>query len=100
MGGMTFSIQSIPCFADFPLPICVALFLLLFALSQAASLILVVWGVLLVSGWQKDYVQSLFACMLLFALPPTLKLLGFGPAAWFSLYPFYAWPEIVFTWGH
>lgn len=100
MEGMGFSVQSIPCFADFPLPISTAAFLLLAALSQAASLIIVSWGVLLLSHWRKDYVQTLFASALLFALPLTLTLLGFEPAGWFSVYPLYAWPSLIFPCGN
>lgn len=95
MGGMGFPVQSIPCYENFPLPICMAAFLLLAALSQAASLVIVSWGVLALSRWRKDYVQTLFAAAVLFALPLTLKLLGFEPAGWFSLYPLYAWTTFL-----
>lgn len=99
MGGTGFPIQSIPCCAGFPLRIPAAVFILLAALSQAASLVLVTWGVLLVSRWRKDYVQTLFVSAVLFALPLALKLLGIAPAGWFSVYPLYAWTRVFSAGG-
>lgn len=95
MGGSGFPVQDLPCCAEFPLRMPVAVFLLLAALSQAFSLILVSWGVLLLSGWRRDYVQTLFFSAVLFVLPLLLKLLGLAPAGWFSLYPLYAWTELL-----
>ena len=91
MGGTGLPVQNIPCCAGFPLRIPAAVFILLAALSQALSLVLVTWGVLLVSRWRKDYVQTLFISAVLFALPLALKLLGIAHAGWFSVYPLYAW---------
>ena len=96
MGGMSFPVQDIPCCAGFPLRMSAGAFLLLMALSQALGLMLVSLGVLLLSGWRKDYVQTLFVSAVLFALPLTLKLLGFEPAGWFSVYPLYAWTALLF----
>lgn len=96
MDGMGFPVQELSCCAGFPLRMPIAVFLLLAALSQAASLILVSWGVLLLSGWRRDYVQTLFFSAVLFALPLMLKLLGFAPAGWFSVYPLYAWTALLF----
>lgn len=95
MRGMGFPVQSIPCCADFPLRMPVAVFLLLAALSQAISLVILACGVLLISRWRKDYVQTLFVSGVLFALPPALKLLGLAPAGWFSVYPLYAWTALL-----
>lgn len=96
MGGMGFAVQSIPCFADFPIKMPAALFLLLAVLSQAAGLVLAALGVLLLSWWRKDYVQTLFVSAVFFVLPLALKFLGFAPAGWFSVYPLYDWPGIMF----
>lgn len=68
-----------------------AAFLLLFILSQVSCLVIVTLGVLLISIWRKNCLQTIFFSLLIFAMPLILKLLGFEFAKWFSLYPLYAW---------
>lgn len=93
--GLLFPVNQIPFFGNFPQGISVAAFLVLFVLSQAASLIPVTLGVIFLSGWRKDYVQTVFFSLLFFGAPLLLKLLGFDFAGWFSVYPLYAWTEML-----
>lgn len=91
MRGLGFTVTNIPAWGSFPLPIPTAVFLLLFILSQAASLVIVTLGVLLLSMWRRDHIQTIFFSALIFAAPLVLMLLGFDFAKWFSVYPFYTW---------
>ena len=52
---------------------------------------IVTLGILLISIWRKDYPQTIFFSLLVFAMPLILKLPGFEFAKWFSPYPLYAW---------
>ncbi len=91
MHGLGFMVDIIPAWDDFPLQIPMAAFLFLFILSQAASLVIVTLGILLISIWRKDCLQTIFFSLLVFAMPLILKLLGLEFAGWFSVYPLYAW---------
>lgn len=91
MHGLTFSSGDIPYCRQFGLPLPVWGFLALHILTQMLTLTVVAIGVLLISYWRKDPVQTWLFGVLLFAVPLVFKLLGFSAAEAFSLYPFYAW---------
>lgn len=93
--GLGFPADNIPYCSNMPSWMPVAVFLLLSVMSQAASLVLVTMGVCLLSCWRRDSIQTVFFALLLFALPLTLKLLGFAFAGWFSVYPLYAWTTLL-----
>lgn len=88
------SIQTIPHFTKFGVPLSIGLFFLLFVLSQIAAMVLAASVTLALSMWRKNQVQTVFFALLVLVLPVLLKLLGFEIAKWFSLYPLYAWIEI------
>ena len=51
---------------------------------------LIAAAVLLLSGWRKNYAQTVFFCFVLLCAPVVLAALGFPSARFFSLYPVYA----------
>ncbi len=83
--------QSIPHFSGFALPVPILCFILLFALSQVLSVVLVTLITMTISVWRKNQAQTVFFALLVLAVPMLLKLLGFEIAKWFSLYPLYGW---------
>lgn len=91
MHGLEFPADNISYCSSFPVRMPLVCFLLLAALSQAVSMVIVTLGVVLLSGWRKSYVQTIFFALLLFASPLMLKLLGFEFAGQFSVYPLYSW---------
>ncbi|WP_276947763.1 hypothetical protein [Acetatifactor muris] len=91
MHGLAFSAADIPYCRQFGLALPVWGLLALHILSQMLTLTVVAIGVLLISYWRKEPVQTWLFGVLLFAVPLALKLLGFSAAEAFSLYPFYAW---------
>ena len=91
MHGLAFSAADIPYCRQFGLALPVWGLLALHILSQMLTLTAVVIGVLLISYWRKEPVQTWLFGVLLFAVPLALKLLGLSAAEAFSLYPLYAW---------
>lgn len=93
MHGLEVPADNIPYYNGFPVEMPIACFLLLAVGAQSLSLAIVTLGVILLSGWRRSYVQTVFFALLLFAMPLILKLLGFEFAGWFSVHPLYSWME-------
>ncbi len=95
MHSLGASIQSIPHFAEFVLPLPIGCFLLLFLLSQIAALLVVTAVTLALSVWRENQAQTIFFALQILAVPIVVKLLGFELAKWFSVYPLYAWTGML-----
>ncbi len=89
------TIRNIPYFSAFAVSLPVGCFLILFLLSQIVAAVLVTWLTMVVSGWRKNQVQTIFFALLFLAVPMLLKLLGFSFAGWASLYPLYGWTGML-----
>lgn len=95
MHGLYAPAKNIPYCSSFPQGLPLAFFLLLFVLAQILSLAVTALGVLLISEWRRDYIQTIFFAVVIFAAPLVLKLLGFAFAGWFSFYPLYSWTALL-----
>lgn len=91
MHGFSFAVNNIPCFQELPFHISVGGFVLLFLLSQVLSALIITAAVIFVSMWRKNYIQTLFFSILIFAVPLVLAILGFDFAKLLSVYPIYSW---------
>lgn len=69
-----------------PIPVFIALMIIL----QMLAIMIVTGILLLISQKLKSGAGTLFVGLTLFAVPPTLAVMGLDFAKWFSLYPFYA----------
>lgn len=93
--GFDTDIRNIPYFAETAVSLPIGVFILLFVFLQVAAAVLVVLLTIALSVWRKNQAQTIFFALLFLELPIVLKLLGFEIAKWFSLYPLYAWIEIL-----
>lgn len=91
MQGFSFAVNNIPYFQDLPFNISVGGFVILFLLSQILSALIITAVVILISMWRKNYIQTLFFNILIFAVPLVLTILGFDFAKLLSVYPIYSW---------
>ncbi len=92
MGEMLAGIRNIPQYRDFSLDIPVFVFLLLTVSVQMAAVQILSFVIFCLSGWRKNYFQTLFLALLLFAVPLALAEMGLDVMQWFSLWPVYGWP--------
>ncbi len=91
MHGFSFSVNTIPYFQELPFHISVGKFVILFLLSQILSVLIITSAVILISMWRKNYIQTIFFSLLIFAVPLILAILGFDFAKLLSVYPIYSW---------
>lgn len=95
MHSLSASVLNIPRYTELAVSFPIILFVLLFALSQIVSAILVALITTVLSLWRKNQVQAVFFALLFLAVPLILNLLGFEAAKWFSLYPLYRGNEVI-----
>lgn len=91
MHGFSFSVNTIPYFQELPFHISIGGFVILFLLSQILSALIITSAVILISMWRKNYIQTVFFSLLIFAVPLILAILGFDFAKLLSVYPIYSW---------
>ena len=89
--GLLYSAQSLPVYQNVPQFIPVLGLLILKALFQMATGLLLTIVILLLSGWRKNHVQTMFFGFVLLCAPIILAVLGFTFAQYFSLYPVYTY---------
>lgn len=87
-------IRSIPAFEHISINMSILCFTIFVIISQMISIMIVALLVMLISGWQKNNMQSLFFGLVVLVIPMVLKLMGFDFAGYLSIYPFYAWTGI------
>ncbi len=87
--GLFYSGQSIPFYQNMPRFMPVIALLVLKLLIQVATGLLLTFAVMLLSGWRKSHVQTMFFGFLLLCAPVILAVLGFTFAQYLSLYPIY-----------
>ena len=92
MGEMLADIRNIPQYRDFFLDLPIFVFLILTVSVQIAAAQMMSFVILCLSGWRKNYFQTLFLALLLFAVPLALAEMGLDVMQWFSLWPVYGWP--------
>ncbi len=85
------TVNTIPYFQELPFHISVGKFVILFLLSQILSVLIITSAVILISMWRKNYIQTIFFSLLIFAVPLILAILGFDFAKLLSVYPIYSW---------
>ena len=88
--GLFYPAQSIPTYQDAPRFMPILGLLILKMLLQAAAGLFLAFIVLLLSGWRKNHVQTMFWGFTLLCAPVILAVLGFPFTQYFSLYPIYA----------
>ena len=89
MNSMTIPIQSIPAFENIQFHMSVIIFVTLAVLLQMLLIMGVALATIIISGWRKNDMQSMFFGMLILVVPLVLKLMGFDFADWFSISPLY-----------
>ena len=90
MNSMTIPIQSIPAFENIQFRMSVIIFATLAALLQMLLIMNVALATIIISGWRKNDMQSMFFGLLILVIPLVLKLMGFDFADCFSIYPLYS----------
>ena len=68
----------------------VIIFVTLAALLQMLLIMGVALATIIISGWRKNDMQSMFFGLLILVITLVLKLMGFDFAGWFSIYPPYS----------
>lgn len=94
MAEITAGIQSIPQYENSPLNIPVGGVLIIALFVQTAAVGLISSLILLLSKWRKNYFQTLFLSLLLFAVPLILAEMGLDIMKWFSVWVIYGWTGI------
>ena len=95
MGEMLAGIRNIPQYRDFFLDMPIFVFLILAVSVKMAAAQIMSFVILCLSGWRKNYFQTLFLALLLFAVPLALAEMGLDVMQWFSLWPVYGWPGVL-----
>ena len=88
--GWSSAVQNIPLYFEVRVGMPIWLFFLMAVLCQILAIWIVGGIVLLLSGWRKSYLQTVFLGLLLLAVPAALAIMGFDFAKWVSLYPLYS----------
>ena len=89
--SFSFSANSIPYFQELPFSVSVGGLVIFFLLSQILSTLFITIAVILISMWRKNYIQTVFFGILIFAVPLIFSILGFNFAKLLSVYPIYSW---------
>ena len=90
MNSMIIPVQSIPAFENLPFRMPMIIFITLAVLLQMLLIMGIALATIIISGWRKNDMQSLFFGLLILVIPLVLKLMGFDFAGWFSIYPLYS----------
>ena len=90
MNSVIIPVQSIPAFENLPFCMPVIIFVTLAALLQMLLIMGITLATIIISGWKKNDMQSLFFGLLILVIPLVLKLMGFDFAGWVSIYPLYS----------
>lgn len=87
--------SDLPMYYGLALNIPIWAFVALMIMLQILTLMLVTGVILLISYKLKSGAGTLFAGLVIFAVPSTLAVMGIDFAKWFSLYPLYALCSVV-----
>lgn len=82
--------SDLPMYYGLALHIPIWAFVALMIILQILTLMIITGVLLLISRKLKSGAGTLFAGLMIFAVPPTLAVMGLDLAKWFSLYPLYA----------